>query len=235
MRILSPNLILLLLFSTVSTALMAQNGDIDILKSNAAIFRGPVKESYPYYITGTPYFEKGEFERTSLKYNKKWYHNVELNLDLCRDELCVRVPETYIIITLDRTLTNEFSISGHKFIFIGDNTVGTQNKFCEVIHDGNSSGIIIKEQVKKYARTEDKVSIAFYPIIKHYILKGDNAYRIRGVRTFKKVYPQYKKEIRKCFRHLDYTDKEFLYTSLMHLIDNLEHSEEEAIRKGGDL
>ena len=30
-------------------------------------------------------------------------------------------------------------------------------------------------------------------------------------------------------------DKEFLYTSLMHLIDNLEHSEEEAIRKGGDL
>ncbi len=231
MRITSLHLILLLLFSFVSMATKAQNGDISILKHDAAIFRGPVKESYPYYITGTPYFEKAEFEKGSLKYNRKWYNNVEFNLDLCRDELCVKVPESNIIITLDRSLVNEFSISGHKFIFIGDRTDGTQNKFCEVIHEGKSKGKIIKEHVKKYARREDKVNIEFYPIIKYYILKGDNAYRLRGVRTFRKIYPQYRKEIRKCTRELDFTNKELLYSNVMYMIDNLESSHKDSNKK----
>lgn len=225
--------LLLMLFCAVAIAGYSQNGDIDILKHDAAIFRGPVKGSYPYYFTGTPYLHKAEFEKNSLRYNKKWYYNVKLNLDICRDELCVNVPNSNIIIVLDNSLVNEFTINGRKFVNIGNSVTGTQNRLCELIYEGICAGSIIKESVKKYNRP-DNATVVFYTIEKLYILKGDNAYRIKGIRTFRKVYPHMKKEINKYVRTLDFSNTVFLYSNLMKFIDTTEAIKAEEALKGGD-
>lgn len=233
MQILAHKVLLLILFCTVAIAGYSQNGDIDILKHDAAIFRGPVKGSYPYYFTGTPYLHKAEFEKNSLRYNKKWYYNVKLNLDICRDELCVNVPNSNIIIVLDNSLVNEFTINGRKFVNIGNSVTGTQNRLCELIYEGICAGSIIKESVKKYNRP-DNATVVFYTIEKLYILKGDNAYRIKGIRTFRKVYPHMKKEINKYVRTLDFSNTVFLYSNLMKFIDTTEAIKAEEALKGGD-
>ena len=233
MQILTHKVLLLILFCTVAIAGYSQDGDIDILKHDAAIFRGPVKGSYPYYFTGTPYLHKAEFEKNSLRYNKKWYYNVKLNLDICRDELCVNVPNSNIIIVLDNSLVNEFTINGRKFVNIGNSVTGTQNILCELIYEGICAGSIIKESVKKYNRP-DNATVVFYTIEKLYILKGDNAYRIKGIRTFRKVYPHMKKEINKYVRTLDFSNTVFLYSNLMKFIDTTEAIKAEEALKGGD-
>lgn len=232
MQILTHKVLLLILFCTVAIAGYSQDGDIDILKHDAAIFRGPVKGSYPYYFTGTPYLHKAEFEKNSLRYNKKWYYNVKLNLDICRDELCVNVPNSNIIIVLDNSLVNEFTINGRKFVNIGNSVTGTQNRLCELIYEGIYAGSVIRESVKKYSRT-DNATVAFYTIEKLYILKGDNAYRIKGIRTFRKVYPHMKKEINRYVRNLDFSTNWQLYSSIMQFIDTTEFVKAEDDKKGG--
>lgn len=232
MQILTHKVLLLILFCTVAIAGYSQDGDIDILKHDAAIFRGPVKGSYPYYFTGTPYLHKAEFEKNSLRYNKKWYYNVKLNLDICRDELCVNVPNSNIIIVLDNSLVNEFTINGRKFVNIGNSVTGTQNRLCELIYEGIYAGSVIRESVKKYSRT-DNATVAFYTIEKLYILKGDNAYRIKGIRTFRKVYPHMKKEINRYVRNLDFSTNWQLYSSIMQFIDTTEFVKAEKDKKGG--
>lgn len=226
--------VLLLLFSIISLVCPAQNGDIEILKHDAAIFRGPVKETYPYYFTGTPYLNKAEFEKTSLKYNRKWYHNVELNLDICRGELCVKVPNSGIIITLDNNLADEFTLNGHKFVNIGNNVAGIQNSLCELIYEGVYAGSLVKEHVKKYTR-ENRGNIVFYTVTQLYLVKDNNAYRLKGTRTFLKAYPHLKKEIKKKVRTLDYSIPELFYSSLIQFIDSKESPIETGRKEGGSL
>ena len=74
----------------VHVSLFAQDGNVDLTKYDAAIFRGPVVESYPHYIRGTAYLYSSEFMKERVVYNKKPFYNVKLNLDVYRDIVCVR-------------------------------------------------------------------------------------------------------------------------------------------------
>lgn len=50
-----------------------------------AIYRGPVALAYPFKTyKGTYYAFDKQFEKSDVEYNRKWYRDVELNLDACR-------------------------------------------------------------------------------------------------------------------------------------------------------
>ena len=54
--------LLVAFLAMVPALLFSQDGNVDVSKYDAAIFRGPVVEAYPHYVRGTAYLNSSEFQ-----------------------------------------------------------------------------------------------------------------------------------------------------------------------------
>ena len=203
----------------VHVSLFAQDGNVDLTKYDAAIFRGPVVESYPHYIRGTAYLYSSEFMKERVVYNKKPFYNVKLNLDVYRDIVCVMVPESSIVMVLDNSLVEGFTLCGKEFVQ-ASGVEGLERDFYEKLYGGGN--MLLKETVKRYHRV-DRGNVEFYPIVKYFLVKDCKAVRVKGMKAFKKVYPDKKRELRK-YRNALYdsgkvSDNEQLYRALAEYAD----------------
>jgi hypothetical protein len=204
----------------VPASLLAQDGNVDVSKWDAAIFRGPVVEAYPHYVRGTAYLNSSEFQKEMVVYNRKLYYNVKLNLDVFRDIVCVMVPESTIEMVLDSPLVESFTLNGKEFVN-ASGVEGLERSFYEKLYGGGN--MLLKETVKKYHRV-DKGNVEFYSTVKYFLVKDGKAARVKGMRAFKKLYPEKKKVLRKYRIELSHTDQdlnnEMLYIALAKFADN---------------
>lgn len=204
----------------VPASLLAQDGNVDVSKWDAAIFRGPVVEAYPHYIRGTAYLNSAEFHKEKVMYNRKLYYNVKLNLDVFRDIVCVMVPGSTIEMVLDTPLVENFTLNGKEFVNASE-VEGLERDFYEKLYGGGN--MLLKETVKKYHRV-DKGNVEFYSTVKYFLVKDGKAARVKGMRAFKKLYPEKKKVLRKYRIELSHTDQdlnnEMLYIALAKFADN---------------
>ena len=204
----------------VPALLFSQDGNVDVSKYDAAIFRGPVVEAYPHYVRGTAYLNSSEFQKEMVVYNRKLYYNVKLNLDVFRDIVCVMVPESTIEMVLDSPLVESFTLNGKEFVN-ASGVEGLERSFYEKLYGGGN--MLLKETVKKYHRV-DKGNVEFYSTVKYFLVKDGKAARVKGMKAFKKLYPEKKKVLRKYRIELSHTDQdlnnEMLYIALAKFADN---------------
>lgn len=204
----------------VPASLLAQDGNVDVSKWDAAIFRGPVVEAYPHYVRGTAYLNSSEFQKEMVVYNRKLYYNVKLNLDVFRDIVCVMVPESTIEMVLDSPLVENFTLNGKEFVNASE-VEGLERDFYEKLYGGGN--MLLKETVKKYHR-KDRGNVEFYPIVRYFLVKDGKAVRVKGMKAFRKLYPEKKKALRRYRIELDNTgqdpDNEKLYIALAKFADN---------------
>ena len=212
--------LLVAFLAMVPALLFSQDGNVDVSKYDAAIFRGPVVEAYPHYVRGTAYLNSSEFQKEMVVYNRKLYYNVKLNLDVFRDIVCVMVPESTIEMVLDSPLVESFTLNGKEFVN-ASGVEGLERSFYEKLYgEGN---MLLKETVKKYHRV-DKGNVEFYSTVKYFLVKDGKAARVKGMKAFKKLYPEKKKVLRKYRIELSHTDQdlnnEMLYIALAKFADN---------------
>jgi hypothetical protein len=204
----------------VPASLLAQDGNVDVSKWDAAIFRGPVVEAYPHYVRGTAYLNSAEFHKEKVMYNRKLYYNVKLNLDVFRDIVCVMVPGSTIEMVLDTPLVENFTLNGKEFVNASE-VEGLERDFYEKLYGGGN--MLLKETVKRYHRV-DKGNVEFYSTVKYFLVKDGRAVRVKGMKAFKKLYPEKKKALRRYRIELDNTgqdpDNEKLYIALAKFADN---------------
>jgi hypothetical protein len=212
--------LLVAFLAIIPASLFAQDGNVDVSKWDAAIFRGPVVEAYPHYVRGTAYLNSSEFQKEMVVYNRKFYYNVKLNLDVFRDIVCVMVPESTIEMVLDSPLVESFTLNGKEFVN-ASGVEGLERSFYEKLYGGGN--MLLKETVKKYHRV-DKGNVEFYSTVKYFLVKDGKAARVKGMRAFKKLYPEKKKVLRKYRIELSHTDQdlnnEMLYIALAKFADN---------------
>lgn len=212
--------LLVAFLAMVPALLFSQDGNVDVSKWDAAIFRGPVVEAYPHYVRGTAYLNSSEFQKEMVVYNRKLYYNVKLNLDVFRDIVCVMVPESTIEMVLDSPLVESFTLNGKEFVNVSG-VEGLERSFYEKLYGGGN--MLLKETVKKYHRV-DKGNVEFYSTVKYFLVKDGKAARVKGMRAFKKLYPEKKKVLRKYRIELSHTDQdlnnEMLYIALAKFADN---------------
>lgn len=212
--------LLVAFLAIIPASLFAQDGNVDVSKWDAAIFRGPVVEAYPHYVRGTAYLNSSEFQKEMVVYNRKLYYNVKLNLDVFRDIVCVMVPESTIEMVLDSPLVESFTLNGKEFVN-ASGVEGLERSFYEKLYGGGN--MLLKETVKKYHRV-DKGNVEFYSTVKYFLVKDGKAARVKGMRAFKKLYPEKKKVLRKYRIELSHTDQdlnnEMLYIALAKFADN---------------
>lgn len=212
--------LLVAFLAIIPASLFAQDGNVDVSKWDAAIFRGPVVEAYPHYVRGTAYLNSSEFQKEMVVYNRKLYYNVKLNLDVFRDIVCVMVPESTIEMVLDSPLVESFTLNGKEFVN-ASGVEGLERSFYEKLYGGGN--MLLKETVKKYHRV-DKGNVEFYSTVKYFLVKDGKAARVKGMKAFKKLYPEKKKVLRKYRIELSHTDQdlnnEMLYIALAKFADN---------------
>lgn len=187
-------------------------------KYDEAIYRGPVALSYPFdYYKGTFYAFDKQFEKSSVEYNRKWYYDVVLNLDACRDELCLSIDGGATIV-LSKELVGRFTLGNRNFICRGDDVRKLAPGYYQVLYDGNDK--VYKKIIKKYDKT-DGITQEFYSVVKYYLVRGDYAVQIKGESAFGKEYKTRKKEIRRVVSSAKRRGlgKESLYVEIMEFIE----------------
>ncbi len=183
-----------------------------------AIYRGPVALSYPFQVyKGTFYAFDKQFEKSSVEYNRKWYYNVDLNLDACRDELCLSMDGGAIIV-LSKELVGRFTFGTRDFICIGDDVEGLAPGYYQILYDGEDK--VYKKIIKKYNKT-DGITQEFYPIVRYYLVKDSKAVQIKNSGIFGKVYKPLKKDLRRVASSAGKSGikEEKLYVTLMEFVE----------------
>ena len=182
-----------------------------------AIYRGPVALAYPFKTyKGTYYAFDKQFEKSDVEYNRKWYRDVELNLDACRDELCLNMGGRSIIV-LSKELVGRFVFGGRNFICLGDGVDGLAPGYYQVLYDGEDK--VYKKIIKKYDKT-DGITQEFYPVVKYYLVQDNKATQIKGYGIFGKVYKPLKKEIRRLVSSAGKMEmsEDALYAAIMEMV-----------------
>lgn len=152
---------------------------IENAKFDATIYRGPVALKYPFVFKGTYYAYTKEFVKSSVEYNRKWYYGVDLNLDASRDELCLSMPGSGIVIVLSKELVGRFIIGEREFVNVCGDIPGLKDGYYQVLE--SEDGTVYKKIVKKFNKL-DGVTQEFFPVERYYWLKNGVAKRYKKVR-----------------------------------------------------
>lgn len=152
---------------------------IENAKFDATIYRGPVALKYPFVFKGTYYAYTKEFVKSSVEYNRKWYYGVDLNLDASRDELCLSMPGSGIVIVLSKELVGRFVIGDKEFINVKGDIPGLKDGYYQVLE--SVDGTIYKKIVKKFNKL-DGITQEFFSVERYYWLKNGVAKRYKKIR-----------------------------------------------------
>ena len=146
---------------------------------DATIYIGPTALKYPFYYRGTYYAYGKEFVKSNVEYNRKWYYGVDLNLDASRDELCLSMPGSGIVIVLSKELVGRFTMGGKEYVNVKGGIKGLKEGYYQVIRI--SQGTVYKK-IEKIHNKVDGITQEFYPVVRHYIVKDGVAKRFRKAR-----------------------------------------------------
>lgn len=188
---------------------------------DAVIYRGPVALKYPFLFNGSTYVFSDEFLKGAVVYNQKNYSGALLNLDAHRDELCIRLPQSGVVIVLSKDLVDEFLLGEKHFIKGKWKGTDLENAYCQELYAGNIS---ILKRVEKDFYLEDGVKPSVYENVKYYLIKENVPYRLKRVESIGKFY---RKDIRKRIMRelgkikMSVADLDEIYLRTGTMIDNL--------------
>ena len=150
------------------------------------------------------YFKSFEFSDGDLVYEEQPYFNIQMKYDMYEDELLLNLKSSRNTILSIRPIKDKvksFKIRGKEFV--NTNTYSVEDNadidgFAEILFDGGSFQLLKKHQKNRidhmnidgilYEYVEKSIEFLYY--------KG-NFYRVKKQADFAKVFPEFKKEIKK--------------------------------------
>jgi hypothetical protein len=190
------------------------------MERDAVIYRGPVALKYPFLFEGSTYVFSDEFLEGNVRYNGKTYYRALLNLDAHRDELCIRLPESGVVVVLSKELVKEFSLGENRFIKCMWEDEDLKDTYCQVLYSGN---VTVLKKVEKDFYLRDGISQVVYEKVKYYLVKDGVPYLIRKKKDLSKLYREDKKRLNSAMDSLEdsVADKDEFYARVGAFIDNI--------------
>ena len=211
-------LLALVLWSIASGNIMAQDGQLEKLHLNAALYRGPVVMDYPLPFKGTVYVFSDDFILGDVVYNEKLYKGAMLNLDSYRGDLCVKLPGSGMALVLDRNLVSCFTLGDKAFVHTGDDRSVMPEDYYQVLYDGKDQ--LLKKVEKRFFMKEG-VSLEVYEKDRYYVVKDGKYYKLKKEKHLKRLYPHMRKTIYRttsALRRAHY-DKDKIFALVMEKIE----------------
>ncbi|MBQ2133189.1 MAG: hypothetical protein II202_03780 [Bacteroidales bacterium] len=213
-------LLIALLHQLGAQNLWCQEDYLVKMERDAVIYRGPVALKYPFLYEGSTYVFSDEFLEGNVRYNGKTYYRALLNLDAHRDELCIRLPESGVVVVLSKELVKEFSLGEKRFIKCMWEDEDLKDTYCQVLYSGN---VTVLKKVEKDFYLRDGISQVVYEKVKYYLVKDGVPYLIRKKRDLSKLYREDKKRLNSAMDSLEdsVADKDEFYARVGAFIDNI--------------
>ena len=213
-------LLIALLHQLGAQNLWCQEDYLVKMERDAVIYRGPVALKYPFLFEGSTYVFSDEFMEGNVRYNGKTYYRALLNLDAHRDELCIRLPESGVVVVLSKELVKEFSLGEKRFIKCMWEDEDLKDTYCQVLYSGN---VTVLKKVEKDFYLRDGISQVVYEKVKYYLVKDGVPYLIRKKKDLSKLYREDKKRLNSAMDSLEdsVADKDEFYARVGAFIDNI--------------
>lgn len=185
-------LIIVLLHHLGAQSLWCQEDYLKKMERDAVIYRGPVALKYPFLYEGSTYVFSDEFLEGNVRYNGKIYYRALLNLDAHRDELCIKLPESGVVVVLSKELVKEFSLGDKRFIKGRWEDEDLMDAYCQVLYSGN---VMVLKKVEKDFYLREGITHVVYEKVKYYLVKDGILHRIKRPKDVGKLYREERRRI----------------------------------------
>lgn len=208
----------------------AINMYFDYMDDQLSVFNGWEYKDYDRFIEGDQFFLTNEAVEGSVTYDGVTYPNLQIRYDIANDVVVLRHPSQsgYISdVQIPGNRISSFSILEHDFIRIESDSITDTNLssgFYDLIHDSEYK--VLAKRIKSLVESAgiSNVEKEFIYKERFYVFKDGEYYPIRGRRSFLKIFPERKKEIRRFMRrnNLRFSeDKEKAIKGASHYYDQL--------------
>lgn len=188
------------------------------IQNSQILFRGRQAVKYSTVANGSNYWRDGHFIPGSIRYNKKFYDNVYMNVDAFGGNLEIKIANTDISLVLDPHKVEAFSIGKSPFIYLGSEQTLLPQGYYEVLYCGEA---ILLKGVRKllmssvdnmngvdgigYDDSNYKMGLAtYYKYLPYYwYLRGNEVKRLKRGKQILSIYPKERKAI-KNYLHYKY-------------------------------
>lgn len=185
-------LLIVLLHQLGAQNLWCQEDYLVKMERDAVIYRGPVALKYPFLFEGSTYVFSDEFLEGNVRYNGKTYYRALLNLDAHRDELCIKLPESGVVVVLSKELVEEFSLGDKRFIKGWWEDEDMKDAYCQVLYSGN---VMVLKKVEKDFYLREGITQVVYEKVKYYLVKDGILHRIKKTKDIGKLYREERRRI----------------------------------------
>lgn len=187
------------------------------------LFRGRVERRYAYRYQGTYFAYQDKYVKGEVYFNKRHYSDVLINLNSHRDRVSVTKSEGQLPVILDRRYVEWFKMGSRLFVNIENGKYQELNGgYYEVLFDDGEKRLL-KKIYKEYKELleRDVVEREFLSKIDYYLVTGGKAEKVHGKKSFAKLFPQSKKDIKRVNREASFAvkeDKDLLYKAYMEVV-----------------
>lgn len=216
-------LLLALSFGEVSGQQYPQKSYQESVDMQSLLFRGRVERRYAYKYQGTYFAYQDKYVKGEVYFNKRHYSDVLINLNSHRDRVSVTKSEGQLPVILDRRYVEWFKMGSRLFVNIENGKYQELNGgYYEVLFDDGEKRLL-KKIYKEYKELleRDVVEREFLSKIDYYLVTGGKAEKVHGKKSFAKLFPQSKKDIKRVNREAPFAvkeDKDLLYKAYMEVV-----------------
>ena len=173
------------------------------MKSQLKVLNGWEYKDYHRLITGDQFFLTDEPVNGSVLYDGILYPDLQLRYDIVNDVVVIRHPsqEGYISdVQIPGDKISRFTIPEHNFIRINSDSLSETNiptGFYDQIYNGTVQVLVKRMKRLVESAGSSEIQKEFVYKERFYIYRNNEYHQIRGRRSFLKLFPERKKEIKR--------------------------------------
>jgi hypothetical protein len=190
---------------------MAMGGDVcaqdapvgtyfDRAGAYADIYNGRMELAYSKMLyRGAPYYRNADYVETAVMFRDNYYEHLKARLDLFREQLVVLTPDRPFSIVLDPPKANKIWMYGKVFVWLEPpKTGGMRAGYYMQLLDGTHMQLFGKERQMEKKREEHQQMVLYFDREVRYYLLHDGQWRpVKNRASFTRMFPQYKKQIKR--------------------------------------
>lgn len=182
---------------------------LDRAGDHAIAYSGEIGTIYnPYFFSNTPYYSSPEYATGVIYFRRTCYPNQQIKIDLYRDQLILLSPKLHHGIIVDPRTIKSVQVHGKEFIWHTPSTQsGLATGYYIRLAHGKEAQLLCRYNFQLHSPT-DKTQSNFSDSQRYYILYNDIHYPVKNRRSFNKIFPALKKQMKafeKATKH-EYTE-----------------------------
>ncbi|MGB0177118.1 MAG: hypothetical protein ACPF9D_08125, partial [Owenweeksia sp.] len=179
---------------------------LDISGSDALLFKGKAYDNYTYYIAGTAFFERDEWQEGSLYYDGVLYTGLSLKMELVQGKPVIFYKDLVFPIMPSPERISWFTLGNSRFerlVRANDESAVPETGFYQLAYAGSTSLWIKHEKEIKSEIRERQLRYWFEAKSTYYIEKDNEFHRIRGRGSLLRALAEHRNEIKAHLKDMD--------------------------------